>query len=207
MATGQRPAATRLSPFLSPFWISTQIGHPLAICCKGVLSGSVGVCQIFPPEHVCTVIFGALMCCPFARPQLTLVDDKTNEQRLLFVNDETKESTFVDPRISKPGRGGTTGKVTQAPAYSRDFKAKSRAFRAGLRQDVDQGQLKFTVRRGYVFSDTWDAFRSKKFKATDLQKPIYMKFAGEDGLDFGGLAREWFFLLSRDMLNPLQVCH
>jgi hypothetical protein len=58
-----------------------------------------------------------------------------------------------------------------------------------------------------VFFDTWDAFRSKKFKATDLQKPIFMKFAGEDGLDFGGLAREWFFLLSRDMLNPLQVRH
>ena len=26
---------------------------------------------------------------------------------------------------------------------------------------------------------------------------------GEEGLDYGGLAREWFFLLSHDMLNPM----
>ena len=28
-------------------------------------------------------------------------------------------------------------------------------------------------------------------------------FHGEEGIDYGGLAREWFFLLSREMLNPM----
>ena len=30
-----------------------------------------------------------------------------------------------------------------------------------------------------------------------------MKFKGEAGLDYGGLAREWFFLLSNDVFHPL----
>lgn len=29
-----------------------------------------------------------------------------------------------------------------------------------------------------------------------------VKFRGEEGLDYGGIAREWLCLLSREMLNP-----
>lgn len=29
-----------------------------------------------------------------------------------------------------------------------------------------------------------------------------VKFKGEEGLDYGGIAREWLHLLSREMLNP-----
>jgi E3 ubiquitin ligase SMURF1/2 len=29
-----------------------------------------------------------------------------------------------------------------------------------------------------------------------------IKFRGEDGLDYGGVAREWLYLLSHEMLNP-----
>lgn len=29
-----------------------------------------------------------------------------------------------------------------------------------------------------------------------------VKFRGEEGLDYGGIAREWLHLLSREMLNP-----
>lgn len=36
----------------------------------------------------------------------------------------------------------------------------------------------------------------------DLRKRLQVKFRGEDGLDYGGLAREWLYLLSHEMLNP-----
>lgn len=29
-----------------------------------------------------------------------------------------------------------------------------------------------------------------------------VKFRNEEGLDYGGIAREWLHLLSREMLNP-----
>ena len=36
----------------------------------------------------------------------------------------------------------------------------------------------------------------------DLKKKLMVKFKTEDGLDYGGIAREWLYLLSRQMLNP-----
>lgn len=37
----------------------------------------------------------------------------------------------------------------------------------------------------------------------DLRRQLYIRFQGEEGLDYDGLTREWFFLLSRQMLNPM----
>lgn len=31
---------------------------------------------------------------------------------------------------------------------------------------------------------------------------LWIEFEGEQGLDYGGVAREWFFLLSKEMFNP-----
>ena len=39
-------------------------------------------------------------------------------------------------------------------------------------------------------------------RVRELQKKLLIKFRGEDGLDYGGIAREWLYLLSHDMLNP-----
>ena len=41
-----------------------------------------------------------------------------------------------------------------------------------------------------------------KLRVRDLRKKLLIKFRGEDGLDYGGIAREWLYLLSHDMLNP-----
>ena len=35
-----------------------------------------------------------------------------------------------------------------------------------------------------------------------LKSRLYVKFQGESGLDYGGLAREWFYLLSHEMFSP-----
>lgn len=36
----------------------------------------------------------------------------------------------------------------------------------------------------------------------DLKKRLMIKFDGEDGLDYGGLSRDFFFYLSHEMFNP-----
>jgi len=41
-----------------------------------------------------------------------------------------------------------------------------------------------------------------KMKPKDLKKRLMVKFSGEDGLDYGGLAREWLYILSHEMFNP-----
>lgn len=35
-----------------------------------------------------------------------------------------------------------------------------------------------------------------------LKTKLWVEFEGEVGLDYGGLAREWFYLLSKEMFNP-----
>merc|ERR1719427_930812 len=35
-----------------------------------------------------------------------------------------------------------------------------------------------------------------------MRKRLMVKFQGEEGLDYGGVAREWLYLLSHEMLNP-----
>lgn len=41
-----------------------------------------------------------------------------------------------------------------------------------------------------------------KKNAADLTRRLDIKYAGESGLDYGGLARDWFFNLSHEMFNP-----
>ncbi|MBV96890.1 NEDD4-like E3 ubiquitin-protein ligase WWP2, partial [Eschrichtius robustus] len=40
-------------------------------------------------------------------------------------------------------------------------------------------------------------------KPYDLRRRLYIIMRGEEGLDYGGIAREWFFLLSHEVLNPM----
>ena len=41
-----------------------------------------------------------------------------------------------------------------------------------------------------------------KMKSRELRKRLMIKFKNEDGLDYGGIAREWLYLLSQEMFNP-----
>jgi len=50
---------------------------------------------------------------------------------------------------------------------------------------------------------TQESYRSiMKLRPKDLRKRLMVKFRGEEGLDYGGVAREWLHLLSQQMLNP-----
>jgi hypothetical protein len=40
-------------------------------------------------------------------------------------------------------------------------------------------------------------------KSSELRRRLYLVFKGEEGLDYGGVAREWFFRLSHEALNPM----
>ena len=41
-----------------------------------------------------------------------------------------------------------------------------------------------------------------KFNSNDLKGKLNIEFLGEEGLDAGGLIREWFLLLSKEVFNP-----
>ncbi|RGP79709.1 e3 ubiquitin- ligase huwe1 [Fusarium longipes] len=64
--------------------------------------------------------------------------------------------------------------------------------------------LQLSVRREHVFHDS---FKHLYFKSGDEMKfgKLNIRFHGEEGVDAGGVTREWFQVLSRQMFDPNYV--
>lgn len=63
------------------------------------------------------------------------------------------------------------------------------------------GTLQMNVRREMVFVDSFNHWQSKKGDEIKFSK-LNVKFHGEEGVDAGGVTREWFQVLARQMFNP-----
>lgn len=70
-----------------------------------------------------------------------------------------------------------------------------------LKQQQITHPYRIDIRRKRIFEESFRII--SRMRASDLKKRLLVKFKGEEGLDFGGVAREWFYLLSREMLNPV----
>lgn len=62
------------------------------------------------------------------------------------------------------------------------------------------GQIHISVNRTSIFEDSFREIM--RLHPDELKKRIMIKFAGEEGLDYGGVSREFFFLLGHEMFNP-----
>ncbi|KAE9610601.1 putative aminoacyltransferase, E1 ubiquitin-activating enzyme [Lupinus albus] len=79
-----------------------------------------------------------------------------------------------------------------------DFDNKRAYFRSRIRQQHDQhfsGPLRISVRRAYILEDSYNQLRMRPNQ--DLKGRLNVQFQGEEGIDAGGLTREWYQLLSR----------
>ncbi|KAI9734968.1 MAG: hypothetical protein M1834_002050 [Cirrosporium novae-zelandiae] len=117
----------------------------------------------------------------------------TNTARVYFVDHNTKTTTWDDPRLP-------SSLDQNVPQYKRDFRRKLIYFRSQPALRILSGQCHIKVRRSQIFDDSYAEIMRQS--ATDLKKRLMIKFDGEDGLDYGGLSREFFFLLSHEMFNP-----
>ena len=87
------------------------------------------------------------------------------------------------------------------PKYKRDLVAKQRILRGELQALQPQsGHCRLEVSRSEIFEESYRLVM--KMRTKDMRKRLMVKFRGEEGLDYGGVAREWLFLLSHEMLNP-----
>lgn len=79
-----------------------------------------------------------------------------------------------------------------------DFDNKRAYFRARIRQQHDHhpsAPLRISIRRAYVLEDSYNQLRLRPTQ--DLKGRLTVQFQGEEGIDAGGLTREWYQLLSR----------
>ncbi|XP_030561304.1 E3 ubiquitin-protein ligase Su(dx) [Drosophila novamexicana] len=116
-----------------------------------------------------------------------------------FVDHNTRRTTFEDPRPGAPK--GAKGVYGVPRAYERSFRWKLSQFRYLCQSNALPSHIKITVTRQTLFEDSYHQIM--RLPAYELRRRLYIIFRGEEGLDYGGVSREWFFLLSHEVLNPM----
>ncbi|KAL8163594.1 UNVERIFIED_CONTAM: E3 ubiquitin-protein ligase smurf2, partial [Gekko kuhli] len=143
--------------------------------------------------------------------------------RVYFVDHNNRTTQFTDPRLSanlhlvlnrqnqlKDQQQQEVVSLCQlpdeaecltVPRYKRDLVQKLKILRQELSQQQPQaGHCRIEVSREEIFEESYR--QVMKMRPKDLWKRLMIKFRGEEGLDYGGVAREWLYLLSHEMLNP-----
>ncbi|KAK2722126.1 E3 ubiquitin-protein ligase Su(dx)-like [Artemia franciscana] len=116
-----------------------------------------------------------------------------------FVDHVSKNTTFEDPRPN--AARGLKGAYGVPQAYERSFRWKLSQFRYLCTSNALPSHIKLTVSRQTLFEDSFHQIM--RLPAYELRRRLYIIFRGEEGLDYGGVAREWFLLLSHEVLNPM----
>jgi E3 ubiquitin-protein ligase HUWE1 len=88
-----------------------------------------------------------------------------------------------------------------------DFDVKRQWFRSQvrrLRQQVSRRHghqsLRLGIRRKYVFEDAYHQLRLRN--AEEMRGRLHITFRDEEGIDAGGLSREFFAILAKEIFNP-----
>ncbi|XP_065086077.1 E3 ubiquitin-protein ligase Nedd-4-like isoform X2 [Ochlerotatus camptorhynchus] len=119
-----------------------------------------------------------------------------SDGRTFFIDHNTRTTQWEDPRLSMPNIAG------QVVPYSRDYKRKYEYLKGQLRKPANvPNKIEIKVRRVSILEDSYRIINSIT-KTELLKTKLWIEFEGEAGLDYGGLAREWFYLLSKEMFNP-----
>ena len=94
--------------------------------------------------------------------------------------------------------------VPQCRAFM-DFDVKRHWFKAQvrrLRQHASRrhGSLRLNIRRKNVFEDAFHQLRLRN--SEEMKGRLHITFKNEEGVDAGGLTREFFAILAKEMFNP-----
>ncbi|XP_030624293.1 E3 ubiquitin-protein ligase HECW1 [Chanos chanos] len=130
------------------------------------------------------------------------------EEIMSYIPSQSYHPGFsFSPRCS-PGSSPQSSPGLQrarAPApYRRDFEAKLRNFYRKLEAKgygQGPGKIKLIIRRDHLLEGTFNQVMAYTRKELQRNK-LYVTFSGEEGLDYSGPSREFFFLLSQELFNP-----
>ncbi|XP_067162102.1 E3 ubiquitin-protein ligase SMURF1 isoform X7 [Apteryx mantelli] len=135
--------------------------------------------------------------------------------RIYFVDHNNRTTQFTDPRLHHimnhqcqlkepsqqplpaPNEGSLEdGEELPAQRYERDLVQKLKVLRHELSlQQPQAGHCRIEVSREEIFEESYRQIM--KMRPKDLKKRLMVKFRGEEGLDYGGVARlyvNWRFM-------------
>jgi hypothetical protein len=79
------------------------------------------------------------------------------------------------------------------------FKMKLKKMKRNTQRPYESSRLRLSVRRQNIFEDSFQKLRF--CSAAEMRRPISVTFHGEDGIDAGGVAREWYSELAKEIFN------
>mmetsp|Transcript_23099 Transcript_23099/g.38052 ORF Transcript_23099/g.38052 Transcript_23099/m.38052 type:complete len:875 (-) Transcript_23099:55-2679(-) len=127
-------------------------------------------------------------------------DDRMRKGRVSLV---TPDKGVVDSKIKSANGTDLVTFEDIANAQNKSYEDKIQWFQdtcAQLCVEWNEGHMRMNVRRDYLLSDSMEAVMSLSRK--DLRKVWRFEFIGEAGIDAGGLAREWFELVTEEVFDP-----
>lgn len=139
----------------------------------------------------------------FTDPRLALSARLTNEPAPTSTASSVASPATVSLSSSAtaPGAAPEPPDTDALPKYKRDLAAKARVLRAELQALQPQtGHCRIEVSRNEILEESYRLVM--KLRGKELRKRLLVKFRGEEGLDYGGVAREWLHLLGRELFNP-----
>ncbi|XP_023545877.1 E3 ubiquitin-protein ligase UPL2-like isoform X2 [Cucurbita pepo subsp. pepo] len=128
----------------------------------------------------------------------TVPTQKVDEKHVAFVRFSEKHRKLLNAFIRQnPGLlEKSFSPMLKVPRFI-DFDNKRSHFRSKIKHQHDHhhSPLRISVRRAYILEDSYNQLRMRSTQ--DLKGRLTVHFQGEEGIDAGGLSREWYQLLSR----------
>lgn len=125
--------------------------------------------------------------------EMRLTEDGTR----YFVDHNSRTTTFQDPRpgaatvagggTAPAGANGARGDYGVPVQYERRFRWKLSQFRYLCQSNALPNHIKLSVHRVSLFDDSFHQLM--RLPAYELRRRLYIIFKGEEGLDYGGVAR------------------
>mmetsp|Transcript_22326 Transcript_22326/g.19199 ORF Transcript_22326/g.19199 Transcript_22326/m.19199 type:complete len:449 (-) Transcript_22326:408-1754(-) len=81
-----------------------------------------------------------------------------------------------------------------------EFEIRRAYFRKELSKQQRPGSLRLRIKREKLMEGSFGQLFSKT--NDEMRRKLNIEFAGEEGIDAGGVAREWFLELSKHIFNP-----
>lgn len=180
------PAGTQnILPYIESFFVVAEKLHP----------GQTG------PGHDLGIV---------AVSEVDDVGTSTGQQRVLCTSGRADEKNVAFVKFSERHRKLLNAFIRQNPGLLEksfslllkvprfiDFDNKRAHFRSKIKHQHDHhhSPLRISVRRAYILEDSYNQLRLRSTQ--DLKGRLTVHFQGEEGIDAGGLTREWYQLLSR----------
>jgi len=135
--------------------------------------------------------------------RLTFLEGNDPRMRTGTLSFGTANESSVESSVELHGKE-VVGYAEIAAAHQGSYDEKAEWFqeicRERLRMKWNDGHLRILIRRQHLLHDSIEAVMS--MSRTDLSKIWRFEFLGETGIDAGGLAREWFQLVTEEIFNP-----